>query len=74
MFAGKELRLKQEYFLVSATLQDIVRRYKAGQAGRTGVVRSSFVQFADKVLFIVFYIVKNCGKIILLMNLKWKNF
>ena len=49
MFAGKELRLKQEYFLVSATLQDIIRRYKAGQAGRTGVVRTSFVQFADKV-------------------------
>ena len=48
--AGKELRLKQEYFLVSATLQDIVRRYKAGQAGRTGVVRNSFVQFAEKVL------------------------
>ncbi len=26
-FVGKELRLKQEYFLVSASLQDIVRRY-----------------------------------------------
>ena len=25
---GKELRLKQEYFFVSATLQDVVRRYK----------------------------------------------
>jgi glycogen phosphorylase len=25
---GRELRLKQEYFFVSATLQDIVRRYK----------------------------------------------
>ncbi|MBN1501618.1 MAG: glycogen/starch/alpha-glucan phosphorylase [Spirochaetes bacterium] len=25
---GKELRLKQEYFLVSASLQDIMRRYK----------------------------------------------
>jgi starch phosphorylase len=25
---GKELRLKQEYFLVSATLQDILRRFK----------------------------------------------
>ena len=49
MYAGKELRLKQEYFLVSATLQDIVRRYKAGQAGRTGVVRKTFVQFAEKV-------------------------
>lgn len=27
IFEGKELRLKQEYFLVSATLQDILRRY-----------------------------------------------
>lgn len=27
IFEGKELRLKQEYFLVSATLQDIIRRY-----------------------------------------------
>lgn len=26
--AGKELRLKQQYFFVSATLQDIVRRFK----------------------------------------------
>jgi starch phosphorylase len=26
--AGKELRLKQEYFFVAATLQDIIRRYK----------------------------------------------
>ncbi|MDH4099960.1 MAG: glycogen/starch/alpha-glucan phosphorylase [Nitrospirota bacterium] len=26
-FVGKELRLKQEYFFVSATLQDIIRRY-----------------------------------------------
>ncbi len=28
IFEGKELRLKQEYFFVTATLQDIVRRYK----------------------------------------------
>jgi starch phosphorylase len=28
IFEGRELRLKQEYFLVSATLQDIIRRYK----------------------------------------------
>ena len=27
IFEGKELRLKQEYFFVSATLQDVVRRY-----------------------------------------------
>ena len=26
--AGKELRLKQQYFFVSATLQDVVRRFK----------------------------------------------
>ena len=26
-FGGKELRLKQEYFLCSATLQDVVRRW-----------------------------------------------
>lgn len=29
---GKELRLKQEYFFVSATLQDIIRRYKRTHA------------------------------------------
>jgi glycogen phosphorylase len=28
VFEGRELRLKQEYFFVSATLQDVVRRYK----------------------------------------------
>ncbi len=30
IFEGRELRLKQEYFLVSATLQDIIRRYNKG--------------------------------------------
>ena len=30
IFEGRELRLKQEYFLVSATLQDIIRRYRQG--------------------------------------------
>jgi len=28
MFLGQELRLKQEYFLVSASMQDILRRFK----------------------------------------------
>lgn len=28
VFVGQELRLKQEYFLVTATLQDIIHRYK----------------------------------------------
>ncbi|CAG5136432.1 unnamed protein product [Candidula unifasciata] len=51
MFEGKELRLKQEYFLVAATLQDIVRRFKSstfGQAQGTAG-RPSFDNFPDKV-------------------------
>ena len=28
VFVGQELRLKQEYFLVAATIQDIIRRFK----------------------------------------------
>jgi starch phosphorylase len=39
--SGKELRLKQEYFFVSASLQDIIRRYKKAHP--------SFDQFADKI-------------------------
>ncbi len=38
---GKELRLRQEYFLVSATLQDMFRRYKNHH--------SSFDELPDKV-------------------------
>ncbi len=38
---GKELRFKQEYFFVSATLQDIVRRYRKNH--------DTYDQFADKV-------------------------
>uniref|UniRef100_A0A7N6ATU0 Alpha-1,4 glucan phosphorylase n=1 Tax=Anabas testudineus TaxID=64144 RepID=A0A7N6ATU0_ANATE len=37
-FEGKELRLKQEYFVVAATLQDIVRRFKASKFGSTEFV------------------------------------
>jgi starch phosphorylase len=33
VFEGRELRLKQEYFFVSATLQDILRRYRKTSAG-----------------------------------------
>jgi starch phosphorylase len=38
---GKELRLKQQYFFVSATLQDIIRRYLTE--------RRTFADFPDKV-------------------------
>ncbi|HEY3276647.1 MAG TPA: glycogen/starch/alpha-glucan phosphorylase [Syntrophorhabdaceae bacterium] len=39
--AGKELRLKQQYFFVCATLQDIIRRYRKS--------RQTYTQFPDKV-------------------------
>jgi starch phosphorylase len=42
VFEGKELRLKQEYFFVSATLQDIVRRYKKDHG-------NNFSHFSNKV-------------------------
>jgi len=48
-FSGKELRLKQQYFMVSATLQDIIRRYKSSKFGSTEVVRTTFEHFPDKV-------------------------
>ncbi|GJL79313.1 MAG: alpha-1,4 glucan phosphorylase [Nitrospinaceae bacterium] len=38
---GRELRLKQEYFFVSASLQDIIKRYKTNH--------SDYDQFPDKV-------------------------
>uniref|UniRef100_A0A674AD42 Alpha-1,4 glucan phosphorylase n=1 Tax=Salmo trutta TaxID=8032 RepID=A0A674AD42_SALTR len=46
-FEGKELRLKQEYFVVAATLQDIIRRFKISKKGSTGPV--SFDSFPEKV-------------------------
>lgn len=49
LFRGKELFLKQEYFLVSATVQDIIRRYKACKYGTREEVRITFEQFPDKV-------------------------
>ncbi|CAG0889279.1 unnamed protein product [Darwinula stevensoni] len=48
-FEGKELRLKQEYFMVAATLQDIVRRFKASKFGSRDAVRTNFDIFPDKV-------------------------
>ncbi|PIC24394.1 hypothetical protein B9Z55_017752 [Caenorhabditis nigoni] len=49
MFLGKELRLKQQYFLVAATLQDIIRRFKSSIYGNREAVRINFDTFPDKV-------------------------
>lgn len=48
-FEGKELRLKQEYFVVAATLQDIIRRFKASKFGSTDSVQIVFDSFPDQV-------------------------
>ncbi|XP_059398083.1 glycogen phosphorylase, muscle form [Carassius carassius] len=48
-FEGKELRLKQEYFVVAATLQDIIRRFKASKFGSRDIVRTDFRTLPDKV-------------------------
>jgi len=47
---GKELRLKQEYFLVAATLSDIIRRYKHSKFGVSSTTRDDFNTFPDKVI------------------------
>ncbi len=47
---GRELRLKQEYFFVSATIQDIVRRYKKRyEMYDRAKGLKTFDRFADKV-------------------------
>ncbi|VDP82287.1 unnamed protein product [Schistosoma mattheei] len=43
-FVGKELRLRQEYFLVAATLQDIIRRFRSNDSHHR-----SFDEFPNKV-------------------------
>jgi starch phosphorylase len=44
---GKELRLKQEYFLVSASLQDIVLRFKGDGVPWTDFAEASAIQLND---------------------------
>jgi len=45
---GKILRLKQEYFLVSASLQDIIRRYKHSKAHSHTGKKVDFTHFPEK--------------------------
>jgi len=49
MFEGKELRLKQEYFLCAATLHDVVRRFKHSKFGTKEVARTDFTAMPEKV-------------------------
>src|SRR5262249_13196719 len=50
VFVGRELRLAQEYFFVSATLQDIIRRYKKRyELHDRPLGLRPFDRFADKV-------------------------
>ncbi|CAF0852203.1 unnamed protein product [Rotaria sordida] len=45
---GKILRLKQEYFLVSASLQDIIRRFKISKTYTKTGKQPDFTNFPDK--------------------------
>ena len=45
--AGKELRLKQQYFFVAATLADIMRRYKKFHANYNNLFQKVAVQLND---------------------------
>ena len=47
LFEGKELRLRQEYFFVSATIQDIIRRFKNEHADFTEFSGQVAIQLND---------------------------
>ncbi len=46
-YQGKELRLKQEFFLTSAALQDILRRFKAGHSDLRALPKHVAIQMND---------------------------
>ncbi len=47
IFEGKELRLKQQYFFVSCSLQDILRRYKKDNPDWDSFPSKAFIQLND---------------------------
>lgn len=47
IYQGRELRLKQEYFLVSASLQDILRRFKNDNANLELIADKMAIQLND---------------------------
>ena len=46
-YQGKELRLKQEFFLTSAALQDIIRRFKADHTNLRDLPKYAAIQMND---------------------------
>ncbi len=47
IYEGKELRLKQEYFFVSATLQDIIKEYKENHSDYNDFSKKIAIQLND---------------------------
>ena len=47
VFEGKELRLKQQYFFVSCSIQDILRRFKTDHTDWEEFPRKAFIQMND---------------------------
>jgi glycogen phosphorylase len=47
VYAGRELRLRQEYFFVSCSIQDIVRRFKVDNSDWSAFPDKVFVQMND---------------------------
>ncbi len=47
MYEGKELRLRQQYFFVACSLQDIIRRFKEDNDGFHLLSEKAFIQLND---------------------------